>query len=148
MNPHAMRAILSLEFVDDTVARSTTREVSMVLTKDEGRSLAEEWIASWNSRDLDRILSHYTDDLEFSSIYLLEFAGEPTGTLKGKRRVGDYWSSALEKNSHLHFELVAVYVGVDTIAIHHRAMSSRDRLELHFLNDQGRIYKAIGHYQS
>ena len=61
-----MRAILSLEFVDDTVARSTTREVSMVLTKDEGRSLAEEWIASWNSRDLDRILSHYTDDLEFS----------------------------------------------------------------------------------
>ena len=148
MNPPAVKAILSPEFVEDTVARSKTREVSMVLTKDEGRALAEEWIASWNSRDLDRILSHYTDDLEFSSIYILEFAGEPTGTLKGKERVGGYWSSALERIPHLHFELVAVYTGVDTIAIHYRPMSARDRLELHFLTDQGRIYKAIGHYQS
>ena len=24
---------------------------------------AEEWIASWNSHDLDRILSHYTEIL-------------------------------------------------------------------------------------
>ena len=85
MNPHAVKEILSLEFVEDAVGRSTTREVSMVLTKDEGRALAEEWIASWNSRDLDRILSHYTDDLEFSSIYILEFAGEPTGTLMERK---------------------------------------------------------------
>ena len=71
----------------------------MVLTKDAGRAIAEEWIASWNSRDLDRILSLYSDDLEFSSIFILEFGGEPTGTLRGKERVGDYWSSALTQSS-------------------------------------------------
>ena len=120
----------------------------MVLTKDEGRAMAEQWIASWNSRDLDRILSHYTDDLEFSSIYILEFAGEPTGILKGKERVSEYWSNALERAPNLHFELLSVYTGVNTIAIHYKPMSARERLELHFLDGEGRIYKAIGHYES
>lgn len=28
---------------------------------------ARDWIESWNSHDMDRILSHYTDDFEMSS---------------------------------------------------------------------------------
>ena len=31
---------------------------------------AEEWVAVWNSRDLDRILAHYADDFEMASPYI------------------------------------------------------------------------------
>ena len=39
----------------------------MPLTKEFARRFAEDWIASWNSHDLARILSHYTEDFEMSS---------------------------------------------------------------------------------
>ena len=28
---------------------------------------ATDWIAAWNSHDLDRVLTHYEDDFEMSS---------------------------------------------------------------------------------
>ena len=39
---------------------------------------AEDWIASWNSHDLDRILAHYTEDFEMSSPLIVQLMGEPS----------------------------------------------------------------------
>ena len=66
---------------------------------------ANEWIDSWNSHDLDRILSHYTDDFEMSSPLIVQITGESSGTLKGKQAVGDYWAKALARIPDLRFEL-------------------------------------------
>ena len=30
-------------------------------------AFAEEWITAWNTHDLDRILSHYAEDIVFRS---------------------------------------------------------------------------------
>ena len=35
-----------------------------VLSGDFVHRFAAEWIAAWNSHDLERILAHYTDDFE------------------------------------------------------------------------------------
>jgi hypothetical protein len=48
------------------------------------QQFAEEWIAAWNSHDLERILAHYTDDFEIPSPLIVERMNEPSGTLKGK----------------------------------------------------------------
>ena len=45
---------------------------------------ARDWIESWNSHNLDRILSHYSDQFEMSSPKIIQIAGEPSGTLKPK----------------------------------------------------------------
>ena len=42
---------------------------------------ARDWIESWNSHNLDRILSHYSDQFEMSSPKIIQIAGEPSGTL-------------------------------------------------------------------
>jgi len=39
---------------------------------------AEDWIASWNSHGLDRILAHYTEDFEMSSPLIVQLMGEPS----------------------------------------------------------------------
>ena len=52
---------------------------------------ANDWIESWNSHDLDRIWSHYSDDFDMSSPLIAQIAGEPSGTLKGKQAVSGYW---------------------------------------------------------
>ena len=64
---------------------------------------AKEWIAAWNSHDLDRILGHYEDDFEMSSPVISSLAGEPSGKLRGKAAVGAYWAKALKEVPNLHF---------------------------------------------
>jgi ketosteroid isomerase-like protein len=49
---------------------------------------ANEWIAAWNSHDLERILEHYEDDFEMSSPIIAALAGESSGKLRGKLAVG------------------------------------------------------------
>jgi len=75
---------------------------------DFAHRFADEWIAAWNSHDLDRILAHYEDDFEMSSPVIRIVAGEPSGKLRGKTAVGAYWSRALQRSPDLHFELVGV----------------------------------------
>jgi len=57
-------------------------------------AFADEWIAAWNSRDLDRILSHYTPDFEFSSPLIPAVTGDPGGRLKGQDAIRAYWHKA------------------------------------------------------
>ena len=63
---------------------------------------ANEWIAAWNSHDLDRILAHYEDDFEMSSPVISTLVGEPSGKLRGKTAVAAYWATALRTSHHLH----------------------------------------------
>jgi ketosteroid isomerase-like protein len=57
-------------------------------------NFAKEWIAAWNSHDLDRILEHYEDNFEMSSPIIRTLADEPSGTLRGKAAVRSYWAKA------------------------------------------------------
>lgn len=84
---------------------------------------AKEWIAIWNSRDLTRILSHYTDDFELASPYIAEVAGEPSGVLKGKSAVAAYWATALARLPSLHFELHSVLVGAESLVIYYQGVN-------------------------
>ena len=52
------------------------------MDKDTAFKFAEEWIASWNARELDRILSHYEDDFQMSSSVITQITGEASGVLK------------------------------------------------------------------
>ena len=38
-----------------------------MLTKEEATHFAKRWIKSWNARDLEAIMAHYTDDIELTS---------------------------------------------------------------------------------
>ena len=41
-----------------------------MFTGSEADALAEHWIAAWNNHDLERILSHYAEDVVFSSPFV------------------------------------------------------------------------------
>ena len=47
------------------------------------RAFAEEWIAAWNSHDLERILTHYEDDVELRSPVASKLLGGD-GRVRGK----------------------------------------------------------------
>jgi hypothetical protein len=117
-----------------------------MITTDRATRFAEEWIAAWNSRDLPRVLSHYDDDFEMASPRIVEIAGEPSGVLHGKTAVGAYWDKALTLNPHLHFELLGVFIGARSIALHYRNQTGRLAVEVFEFGSSGRVSRAAAHY--
>lgn len=89
----------------------------MTMTRDL-RDFAQEWAAGWNSHDLDRILSHYRDDIVFSSRKAEAMVG--AGRVTGKAALRDYWARALAAQPDLAFEVVDVFSGYETLVITYR----------------------------
>jgi hypothetical protein len=118
---------------------------SIMIEKAFADQFAADWIESWNQRDLDRILSHYTDDFEMSSPLIIRVAGEPSGTLKGKEAVRTYWAKALQSAPNLRFDLVETLVGVNSITLYYNGVRGPAAEVFHFDRD-GKITKAYAHY--
>lgn len=90
------------------------------LSDDFARRFAREWVEAWNAHDLDRVLAHYTRDIEFQSPFIISIANEPSGRLHGKSAVRAYWTAALAKLPDLRFELVDVLAGADCLTLYYR----------------------------
>ncbi|MEP6932296.1 MAG: nuclear transport factor 2 family protein, partial [Flavobacterium sp.] len=110
------------------------------------QTFAKEWINSWNSHNLEDILSHYTDDIEITTPMIKLALGIDTGTLKGKALVADYWRKALEKIPDLHFELYEVTSGVNSVALYYKSVLNKDAIEVMFFNENGKVNKMFAHY--
>jgi len=119
------------------------------MDKNFAEKFVADWIEAWNEHDLQRILTHYTEDFEMSSPVIRVLAGEPSGTLRGKKAVGAYWEKALLtlKNSPgARFEKVGVYLGAKSLTLLYRGHRGLSAEVFHF-NDQGRVHQAIAHYE-
>lgn len=113
--------------------------------KDFADRFAKEWVEAWNSHDLERILEHCEDDFEMTSPLIIKVAGEPSGTQRGKTAVGAYWAKALKMIPDLHFELVNVLIGVNSVTLYYKGHRGFSAEVLHF-TPRGKVAKAFAHY--
>jgi hypothetical protein len=113
----------------------------------EAQKFADRWVADWNSREVERILEHFTEDVTFSSPFAAQFMGGD-GVVRGKAALRDYWSFALTKIPDLHFEVLGVYAGVRTLVINYRNQVGRLVCEVLTLDENGAVAKGHGTYLS
>lgn len=107
---------------------------------------AQTWITAWNAHDLDGVLEHFDDDAEFASPFAAQVLPETGGVLRGKEAIKAYWRVGLERIPDLHFEIVAVYAGVDTIVINYRNHAGGLVNEVLRLNAAGQVIRGEGTY--
>jgi hypothetical protein len=119
----------------------TTLDISQDLIADFER----EWIEAWNAHDLDRILSHYRDDVRFVSPIAARF-GAPHGELRGRRALREYFARGLATYPALHFEPIAAFGGVGSIALHYHSIEDRAAIEVMELDAHGQVRRATAHY--
>jgi ketosteroid isomerase-like protein len=117
-----------------------------MISEEHARAFAQEWIDSWNSHDLDRIMSHYADDFQMTSPFIVKLMNDPTGIIKGKENVRAYWAKALKRIPDLHFELIEVLSSVDSITIYYHAVLGKRAAEVLFFNADGKVSRGIAHY--
>ena len=116
-----------------------------MIYKSFAEEFARDWIDSWNSHDLDRILSHYSDQFEMVSPIIVQLAGERSGMLKGKDAVRAYWAKALQLIPDLRFELLSILIGIDSITLHYRGPRGLGAEVFHFGPDK-KAARAYAHY--
>ena len=115
------------------------------MTHDEALAWAQQWIGEWNRRDVEAVLAHFADDVEFCSPLVISVTGEPTGIVRGRDALRDYWVAALAERPNLHFELDDVNVGVDAIVIHYRNQG-RQASEVAVFDADGKVARGWGLY--
>jgi len=87
---------------------------------ERAREFTEGWLRNWNAHDLDAILTHYADDVVFTSPIAKAVSPETDGVLRGKVALREYWREGLRRIPDLRFELVNLYVGVHSLVINYR----------------------------
>jgi ketosteroid isomerase-like protein len=115
----------------------------MRIDNEWAQKFAEEWIDSWNTHDIERILSQYSDDIEMTSPLIIERLKEPSGRVKGKEKVRAYWQTGLYSTPPLKFELIDVLVGIGSITIYYRSVGRRVVAETLQFNTKGKVNKGM-----
>jgi|SRR5215472_12604731 len=100
------------------------------MTEDEAADFARRWVNAWNDHDVEDVLSHFANDVLFTSPVAAKVVPASHGVIHGKEPLRRFWNEAVRHNTGLHFELVGVYSGVETLVIRYRNQEGADRCEV------------------
>ncbi|HEY2671647.1 MAG TPA: nuclear transport factor 2 family protein [Rugosimonospora sp.] len=84
------------------------------------RAFVESWVAQWNAHDLEGLIAHFAEDVVFTSPVAARLIEGSDGVVRGRAALRAYYAEGLARIPGLHFEVVATYVGVDTLVINYR----------------------------
>ncbi|MFB2969995.1 nuclear transport factor 2 family protein [Aerosakkonema sp. BLCC-F183] len=119
-----------------------------MISEDKAKTIGQEWIESWNRHDLDAIMSHYAEEIEFISPFIIKLLGDASGTIKGKEALRSYFAKGLDTYPELKFELLQILTGVESLTIYYRSVKEMLAAEVMVLDSQDKIAKAIVHYSA
>ena len=109
------------------------------------RGFAQDWVDAWNSHDLERILTHYDDQVLLVSPIALKLLGDET--VRGKAALREYFLRGLAAFPDLRFDLIDAFWGVETIVVYYvnNVRGSRTA-EVMLLNAAGKIRHVWANY--
>jgi ketosteroid isomerase-like protein len=110
------------------------------------RQLAESWLAAWNRQDVDAILAHYAQDVEYVSPLAANFTHNGSGVIEGRDALRAYFVRTLGAYPDLHFELEEVFAGVASMTVIYRSVNARRIAEAMELGADGVATRVLVHY--
>lgn len=117
----------------------------------KAQTYAAQWIADWNARNLEAILSHYAENVVFRSPKAERLMQMPE--VRGKEALRAYWGRALENNPALHFTLRNAFwnEALRELTIFYLSRSTQGTVyacETMRLNDEDAIVEGIAYYSA
>jgi hypothetical protein len=100
------------------------------MTDEEAVAFAGQWVRDWNSHDVEAVLRHFADDVVFTSPLATRLFPDSGGVVRGKARLREYWGAGLRVHPDLHFDLLGVFAGADTLVIRYRNEEGLERCEV------------------
>ena len=105
----------------------------------DAQAFADDWVRAWNAHDVEAVLAHFHDDVEFTSPVAARVLPETGGAVRGKAALRNYWVQALRLLPDLHFEVIGVYRGQSVVVINYR--NQRGQLVNEVLRFEGHLIR-------
>lgn len=118
------------------------------MTRDQAWKLANDWVAAWNSHDLDLIMTHYDDAIELTSPVAAQLLGTSDGKVVGKANLRAYFQRGLEAYPDLHFHLEDVLWGVNSVLLCYTNQKGRRTGEFMELSANGKVARVVANYSA
>jgi len=115
-------------------------------TESEAEGFARQWVAAWNSHDLDAIMSHYDVDVVLISPVAAKILDDPSGTVEGNAALRKYFKRGLELYPNLHFELLDVMCGLSSIVVCYKNQKGTRTAEFMEFGKKGKIIRVAANY--
>jgi hypothetical protein len=110
------------------------------------KEFAADWIAAWNSHDLDGILCHYSPDVVLTSPVAAKILNDPSGTVRGKNALGNYFKLGLETYPNLRFDLQDVMQGLASVVLCYTNQKGTKTAEFMELDESGKVIRVVANY--
>ena len=86
----------------------------------EPLAFSADWVAAWNAHDVEAVLSHFHDDVVFTSPTAARVVPASGGVVRGKQALREYWTAGLRLVPDLHFVVERVHAGVAVLVLTYR----------------------------
>jgi len=117
-----------------------------MLTEKDARQFANHWVAAWNSHNLDEILSHYAAEVILVSPAAAKILSDPSGIVRGKEAVREYFKRGLEAYPNLKFSLIDVLWGISSIVLYYVNQKSTKTAEFMEIDTDSKVIRVIANY--
>lgn len=117
-----------------------------MISDPDAKRFANEWVAAWNSHDLDTIMLHYDEDVILTSPVAAKLLADPSGTVEGNAALRNYFRRGLELYPDLHFELIDVMLGLSSIVVCYKNQKSKKTAEFMEFGKDGKIIRVVANY--
>lgn len=107
---------------------------------------AAAWIEAWNKHDINEILSHYADDVQFYSPFIKLLNFNESGVITNKTDLKKYFEIGLNAYPELHFQFHQCFTGINTLVIYYTSVNGRLAAEVFELNEEGKAVKVFCNY--
>lgn len=119
-----------------------------MISSSEAAAFAHDWIAAWNSHDLEAILSHYAADIVLTSPVAAKLLNDPSGTVKGQAALRNYFQRGLEAFPDLHFELLDVMFGLSSVVLCYKNQRGTKSAEFMEFGADKKVIRVAANYSA
>lgn len=81
----------------------------------EAQAFADRWISNWNHKDVESVLTHFSEAVLFTSPRAKTIVGSVR--VEGKSSLREYWTKAIDRIQTIHFTLDYVISDRDRMSI-------------------------------
>jgi ketosteroid isomerase-like protein len=118
------------------------------MTKEQAQTLANDWIAAWNTHDLDAIMSHYDETIQLTSPVAAQLLNLPDGKVTGKPNLRAYFQRGLEAYPDLNFTLENTLFGLNSIVLYYTNQKGTKSAEFMELSPEGKVTRVVANYSA
>lgn len=118
------------------------------MTTEKAQAFADHWITSWNDHDLEAIITHYAEKVRFTSPLIQQIAQKPDGMINNRSELKAYFAKGLEAYPDLHFKLIHVLTGVNSVVLYYESVNNRLATEVFFFDEKEQVVECVCHYKA